>query len=297
MREKETLKQKAYRLWKAARLPEFLNKYGPKKTPGWLIYLCHLEYTAHAPAWRRAANFMADYHKKSRHWTSWQKSIGKWPAWVWHALARASVDEECTTSAIDGTGMSRSNPSQHYLKRIDREGKVSKPAQCVMLIDIEHKKFLAWRFRATPRGEKCDVPYLIQHSPVLPELVLMDKGFDSNPLHEWLREHGIWSIAPVRKGCKRGQYRKQLRDCFDWVLYWQRNIVESLISAVKRLFGSHIRARTARMQRAEVYSKFIAYNIGALTHNDFLQSLWENIIAQEQYCQHHINKMFLNAHW
>lgn len=273
MKKKETLKEKAYHLWKKAGLPKFLNKFGPKKTPCWQIYLCHLEYTAHAPAWRRASSFMEDYYGTSRHFTTWQKAIAKWPQWVWDALARASAGEEvCEIAALDGTTYSRSNPSDHYLKRIDRDSPIGKPVQDVILIDVLRRKFLSWRFRATPRGEKCDVPYLIKKSPILPELVLMDKGFDSNPLHIWLREHGIWSIAPVRKGCKRGNYRRQLRDCFDWALYWQRNLVESLISAVKRLFGSHVRARTARTQRAEINSRLIAYNIGAVFTHDFLLS-------------------------
>lgn len=273
MKKRESLEDKAYRLWKAAGLPDFLHKYGPKHTPGWLIYLCHLEYTAHAQAWRRAANFMTDYYTHSRHWTSWQKAISKWPQWVWDALAQASVgQEECQIAAIDGTTMSRSNPSQHYMKRIDREETVARPIQDIVMIDVLRRKFLSWRIRITPRGEKCDVPYLIKKSPVLPELVLMDKGFDSNPLHTWLRDKGIWSVAPVRKGCKRGNYRRQLRDCFDWTLYWQRSLVECLLSAVKRLFGSHVRARSARMQRAEISSKFIAYNIGACLFTTFYRA-------------------------
>src|SRR3989344_4189551 len=221
MKKEETLKDKAKRLWKAAGLPKFLNKYGPKKTPGWLIFLCHLEYTVHAPSWRRAMNFMVDYHEKSRHWTSWQKAISKWQQWVWDALAKASAG--------------------------------NLPCEVVM-IDVKHRKFLSWRIRAKASGEQCDVPYLIEHSSVLPELVLMDKGFDSQPLHTYLRDVGVWSVAPVRKGCAHGHYRKQLRDCFDWPLYWQRSIIECLFSAVKRLFGSHVRARTARMQRAEISS-------------------------------------------
>ena len=265
MKKKETLKQKAFGLWKKAGLPRFLNKYGPKKTPAWQVYLCHLEYTVHAPAWRRVSHFMNDYHNKPLHWTTWQKAIQKWPMWVWDALAKASIDhEECELAAIDGTGFSRTNASQHYLKRIDSEYKVKRHTQAILMVDVIQKKFLAWRFRATPRGEKVDVPYLIHRSPIAPEMVLMDKGFDSNPLHTWLREQGIFSVAPVRKNCRRGQYRKQLRDCFDYGLYWQRNIVECLIGVVKRLFGSHIRARHARMQRAEFYTKLIAYNISAI---------------------------------
>jgi transposase len=265
MKRKETLKDKARRLWKKAGLPNFFNKKGPKQTPGWLTYACHLEYTAHAPSWRRATDFMANYHHDERHYTTWNKAIGKWPQWVWDALEDASVDESvCEIAAIDGTTFSRTDASQHYLKRIDREGELSRPVQGVIMVNVQSRKFLSWRIRAKSRGEKCDVPYLIRKGPCVIKGVVMDKGFDSDPLHSFLRDKGIWSVAPVRKGCKRGRYRKELRDFFDWALYWQRNIVESLISAVKRLFGSHVRAKNARMQRAEVSSRFIAYNIGAL---------------------------------
>lgn len=264
MRKEETLVNKVKRLLRKARIPRFLNKFGPKWHPTWMFYLAHMVYTTFTHSWRRTAKFMEEYYGIKLHFNEWRRILAQWPVWVWNAIAKASVDKECETAAIDGTGVSRSNPSQHYLKRIDREDKVSRPTQCVVLVDVENRKFLAWRFRAKPRGEKCDVPYLIKQSPALPEMVLMDKGFDSNAIHDFLRKNGIWSVAPVRKGCKRGQYRRQLRDCFDWALYWQRNIVESLISALKRLFGSHIRARHARTQRAEIFSRFIAYNIGII---------------------------------
>ena len=264
MNDEEELINKVKRLVKRARLPRVLNRYGPKDHPLWQFLLCYVVYTTYCHSWRRAAKFMREFYGIDLHWTTWQKAIAKWPQWIWLALARASADiEHCKLAAIDGTTLARSNPSQHYLHRIDREDKIGRPIQQVILVDVMRRKFLASRIRARPRGEKCDVPYLIKQSPLLPDGVLMDKGFDSNPLHTWLREQGIWSVAPVRKGCKRGNYRRQLRDCFDWALYWQRNIVESMISAVKRLFGSHVRARTARMQRAEIYSRLIAYNIGA----------------------------------
>ena len=217
---------------------------------------------------------MIDYHEEKLHWTSWQRAIAKWPSMVWEALAKASAcDEPCEIAAIDGTTHARSNPSKHYLQRIASDGKVARPVQQVTMIDVQRRKFLSWRIRAEPKGEKCDVPYLIQHSSVLPELVLMDKGFDSNPLHEWLREQGIWSIAPVRKKCNKGRFRKQLRDCFDWCLYWQRNIIESMFSAIKRLYGVHLRARTWKTQRIEIYSRLIAYNI-RYKKDDLLQSLF-----------------------
>ena len=60
-----------------------------------------------------------------------------------------------------------------------------------------------------------------------------------------------------------------MRDYFDYGLYWQRNLVECLFSVVKRLFSSHIRARKAHTQRAEISAKLIAYNIGTKNTTTF----------------------------
>lgn len=273
MQDEEELIDKVKVLVRRARLPRFLNRFGPKGHPLWEFVLARLVFPVHGRTWRGTAKFMREFYKIRLHWTSWQKAVAKWPLWVWHVVGRASAgDEPCSIAAIDGTTFSRSNPSEHYLRRIDREGSIGRPVQDVVMIDVKRRKFLSWRVRATPRGEKCDVPYLIEHTPHIPKGVLLDKGFDSNPLHEWLRERDIWSIAPVRKGCKRGQYRRQLRDCFDWGLYWQRNIVEALFSAIKRIFGTHVRARTWKAQHAEISSRLIAYNIGAKLSHDFLLS-------------------------
>lgn len=270
MEKQETVIHKAKRLVRQARLPRFLNKYGPKDHPLWEFLLCRLVATTYRLSWRRAARFMQEVYGIVLHWTTWQKAIGKWPAGVLHALARASAgNEQCSLAAIDGTTFGREDPSHHYLHRIDREGLVSRPVQGVLMIDIPRRKFLALRFRARPRGEKCDVPYLLNHSPVRPDCVLMDKGFDSEPLHSFLRAEEVCSVAPVREGCEHGQLRKQLRDCFDWALYWQRSIVESMIGALKRLFGTHTRARTARGQCVDIYSRIIAYNIGLLSITTF----------------------------
>jgi transposase len=90
----------------------------------------------------------------------------------------------------------------------------------------------------------------------------MDKGFNAEWLHEWLNDHGTFSIAPVRKNCKRGKHRKLMRECMDWYLYWQRNIVESLFSALKRLFGYTIRSKLMKIVHVELFCRLIAYNLG-----------------------------------
>jgi len=64
------------------------------------------------------------------------------------------------------------------------------------MIDVKRRKFLAWRIRAKPHGEVRDVLYLMKCSPTLPNLAVMDKGYDSEPMHTSLRDIGVWSIVP-----------------------------------------------------------------------------------------------------
>ena len=60
-----------------------------------------------------------------------------------------------------------------------------------------------------------------------------------------------------------------MKECMDWQLYWQRNLAESIISALKRLFGSDVRSRKIRTQTAECFCSHIAYNIGYRPHKTF----------------------------
>ena len=127
---------------------------------------------------------------------------------------------------------------------------------------MQKRKFISANFFVKPGHEAKRIPYLHAKSPTTPETLLMDKGFDAEWLHQWLNKNGTFSIAPVRKGCRRGKHRKLMRDQFDWQLYWQRNIVESLFSAIKRLFGSTISSKHIKTQTAELFCRLIAYNIG-----------------------------------
>lgn len=207
--------------------------------------------------------FLDEYNNIKLHWTTLQKAAKRLPKALWQSLLAATIPEGgIYLAAADGTGFSRSGPSHHYLKRIDRSGPVGRPIQAITMIDVEKRKFLAGTFFAKPHGEAKRIPTLHTQSPVKPEVLLLDKGFDAEWLHQWLNENGTFSIAPVRKNCRRGKHRKLMRDCMDWCLYWQRNIVESLFSALKRLFGNTVKSQKAPMINAELFCRLIAYNIG-----------------------------------
>lgn len=263
MEAEKRLDTKIKRLLKNAGCPRWIHHMGPKKFQTWILCLGLIIKQVYRLSYRRAMKFLREFYGVNLHWTTLQKAAKRIPKSLWqNALAATIKVKTVPLAAADGTGFSRSGPSNYFLKRIDREGPVGRPVQFITIIDVEQRKFLAGCCFATPHGEAKRIPMLYKQTPVKPETLLMDKGFDAEWLHKWLNEHGTFSVAPVRKKCRKGKHRKILRDYFDWCLYWQRNIVESLFSALKRLFGSTVQSRHIKTQTAEIFCRLIAYNIG-----------------------------------
>ena len=207
--------------------------------------------------------FLDEFYRYRPHWTTLQKFRKRMPLSFWQNLLAYTVKGPIEIAAIDGTSLQRSNPSTHYLKRIDRGKNISVPIYLNAMVDVVRRKFIAVRHHIRQSGEVKDVRYLVMQVMEDIELVLMDKAYDSEKLHRYLRSIGIFSVAPVKKNWAKGQLRKQLKDCFDYALYWQRNLIECLFSALKRLFGNNLRSLSARNQRAELYLRLIAYNLNA----------------------------------
>jgi len=264
MKKENKLINKVKHLLRKAGLPRWLHHYGPKKLQLWQLSLGLLIKEVFRLSYRRAMRFLEEFYGISLHWTTLQKFRKRLPLSIWQRLLSCTVEAPIDVAAIDGTSMQRTNPSEHYLKRIDREGKNSTPIFLNAMVDVVRRKFVSIRHHAKRAGEVPDVPYLVKQSMQEIELILMDKAYDSEKLHRFLREEGIFSVAPVKKNWARGQLRKQLKECFDYALYWQRNLVESLFSALKRLFGTYLRGLTTKTQRAEIYMRLIAYNLDAM---------------------------------
>lgn len=272
MEKEERIDIKIKRLFRAAGNPRYVHHYGPKKFETWILCLGIVVKQKYQLSYRRLRRFLDEYFGIQIHWTTLQKAANRFPRYIWQSLMAATVEvESVPIAAIDGTGFSRSGPSHYYLKRIDRKETVGRPVQCIAMVDVNQRKFIAGTFFAKPHSEVRKTPTLYRQSPVHIDTILMDKGFDAEWLHQWLNKHGSFAVIPARKNCRHGKFRKLMRDCMDWYLYWQRNIVESLFSALKRLFGSTVKSRGIRTQTAELFCRLIAYNIGILSRL-FLQS-------------------------
>ena len=276
MKAKEKLVNKVKHLWQRAGLPAFLHHFGPKKFFSAELLLGLAVRELHCQTYRRTAQFLDEYYNIQLHWTTLQKAAARLPLWILQELLRVTAPAFCYTAAIDASGYARRNPSEHYLNRIDGK-RPAVPVKLSIMVDTDSRRVLAARARVRPVHDVRDVLGLVRQSAIRPFAVIMDKGYDCEPLHKRLNRLGIWSIAPTRARCRTGTHRKRLRDAFPVAEYGQRNIVEAVIKSLKQRFGGHVRGHSARTVRAELFIRMILHNLRVYISRLFLHTLVRDI--------------------
>ncbi|MBR9702770.1 IS5 family transposase [Candidatus Woesearchaeota archaeon] len=250
--------------------PKWFHHFGPKKFLLSDLVLGLAVMSLYRLSYRRASIFLDEYYELRVHWTTLQKAAKRLPLSLWQAVLVSTAPDESIAGAIDASGFSMSNPSYHYLRRID--GKLPKCSlKTSILIDIDSRRILSARVRMKARHDTRDVAGLLLQAKAKPWSIVMDKGYDSEKIHSFLDEKGVWSIAPTRKNARRGKHRRALKTSFPEEEYAHRNLVENAFMRLKTLFGGYVRSRKARNVRAEMFMKFIMYNMMSLLSRHFLQ--------------------------
>ena len=158
---------KIKRLLKAAELPEYYHYFGPKKFQTWQLCLGLVVKQVYPLSYRRTSKFLDEYYHIKVNFSTLQKAAKRLPRSFWQSLMSATIDvDEIHLAAVDGTGFSRSGPSQYFLKRIDSKRPVRRHIQAITMIDVERRKFIAGTFFAKPYGEPQRVPTLHRQCPV-----------------------------------------------------------------------------------------------------------------------------------
>lgn len=260
------LVKKLYGLFRKARIPKYLHHFGPKKYISWW----HLFILAIRPNFKGGLQAVLDtlgglgftgLPKR----TTLVKFVKRLPLWIWNIALKISANvKRSALGVIDATGISRTVASDYYQERIDRINPIKSHIKLSLYIDVKSRKILSSRLREKPVHDTKDVHYLVNKSPVLSQTNLMDKGYDDNAIHAFFREKGVYSIIPVRKNARRGRYRKEMKESFDYGMYFQRNAGEFVISSIKRKYGDYVLGRKIYSQRAEVYSRLILHNLQSL---------------------------------
>jgi transposase len=275
MKKKRTLIQKLNALFNKARIPKWLHHFGPKKylLREHLLLLFLKEKLRFS--YREIVSIAPCFGiKKIPHYTTLQKLAARLPMKIWLIILKSSIKAAWKWVAIDGTGISRTSASRYYYYRIDRIDPINKHVQLIIAVDVESRNIVGVSIRAKPVGEAKQVPAIYHQFVGKPQGIVMDKGFDSEVLHRFLRQQcHVDTLVPVRKNFSKGFYRKEMVKRVPCKQYHQRSIVESVISSIKRKFGVFVRARKITTQKSELFPRLIMHNIFLYYYDFFYRAL------------------------
>ena len=177
---------------------------------------------------------------------------------VWRVLLRhsAQLHDPSPHAALDATYYERSPTSKHYC---DRTNYRVQTIEATKLVDTETQAILDVHCTTTREGSDAEVCLqLARRYPGELLSLAADKGYDCNWLREDLRD---LDIRPLIKHCINKPYDHAHNARIEDDLYNQRSMTETVNSAVKRSYGSTVRAREWYREFREIALMCLVYNI------------------------------------
>lgn len=260
MKNNSKLFIKIQRLLREIGCPRFLHHFGPKKYELKHHILALITMQSLKLSFRRAVRWLKLFVLKVPTYSALCKSRKRIPASLWNSILRLTAGLQNKRVAIDGTGFSRTNPSFHYVKRIDRKNPVKRYAKLSALFSLDSRKFIALRVRAKPRHDIKDANYLLRQGKSMKKL-FGDSAYDAESVHEYCLKSNIQAIIKPRKDVKRGFYRKKQRKNYSEEEYHQRSLIEAGFGSLKRKYGGYVLGKRIESVRAEIYCKAISHNL------------------------------------
>lgn len=260
MKKLTKLHRKILRILKKLKQREFLHYFGPKKYKLLDHIFAFLVMQICKLSLRRVENFLTLFDVKVPTYSALCKSRKRIPQIIWNSLLKETANFESFSVAVDSTGFSRTNPSFHFVKRIDRKNPSKRFAKLSAFFDLPLRKFVALKVRVKPRHDVLDVKSLLrQVSPT--EKLFGDSAYDAEWIHEICFSKQIQTIIKPRKNVKRGFYRRKQIKNYSEEVYNQRSLIESGFGSLKRKYGGSVFGKSWKSVNSEIYCKAISHNL------------------------------------
>jgi transposase len=238
----------------------FLHHFGPKKYKLKDHLIALLLMQAYKLSLRRVESLLNMFGIKVPTYSALCKRRKKIPSIIWYRLMLLTAGLKHKNVAIDGTGFSKTNPSHHYIKRIDREEPVKNFAKLSMLYDVDSHKAIAFHVRDRRSHDMKDAKPLLRRFCRM-QCLLADKAYDAEWLHQYCFERNVQTIIPKKINIRRGRFRKKQMKNFTEEKYHQRSNIESGFSAIKRKYGGFVYSKSLASIKSEIYCKGICHNL------------------------------------
>jgi len=252
-------------LLRRANVPRWLHHFGPKKYEFYQHMLAFFIKQACKLSFRRVVKLLRDLGFDIPSYSALCKMRKRIPFWLWEKIFSLTVPQRSiAVAAIDSTTLSRSNPSWHYIKRIDRKKPIQCPLKLSSVIETNGKKILALRLRAKIVHDVRDVKYLFKRIMNHIDKLTGDTAYDAEWIHELAHERSMVTVIKPRKNVKRGFWRKKMKKHWRTRTYHRRSMIESTFGAYKHKYGASVLARAIDTQRAEVYCAATLHNLSLM---------------------------------
>jgi transposase len=239
---------------------EYLHHFGPKKFKLKHHLLALLLMQAYKLSLRRVENLLNQFGIKVPTYSALCKNRKKIPTIMWCKLMLLTSGMKHKNVAIDGTGFSKTNPSYHYIKRINSKEHVKNFAKLSMLYDIDKHKAIAFYVKNKRTNDMKDAKPLLKTYCKM-QYLFGDKAYDAESLYQYCFEHNVQTIIPKKKNIHRGFYRRKQMKNYSEEKYHQRSNIESGFSAIKRKYGGSVSGKRLTSIRTEIYCKGICHNL------------------------------------
>ena len=182
-------------------------------------------------------------------------------------ICKVLLPREIKLTAIDGTAFDSWQRSRHYEKRVGEASIPHMPyAKSNLFIDVKTQIILDFDFVLSHEHDVKGAERIFKRFSMQETIVLADKGYDSEKLHEIVRIRGGILYAPVRERDKRslqqkpkGKYR---RECLKLPEFMgMRSINETVNSVLKRTQIHFLRSKKDFMKKREFGWNIVLYNI------------------------------------
>jgi len=257
MKKRDKQLNKLRRLLRRLGQPRWLHRYGPKTYDLADHVRALVLKTAGQFSYRRTVYWLRQLGIWCPSKSALQATAQKLPSGLWARLVALTAGPP-HVAAVDSTGFARTNPSYHYLRRIDGTWPQI-PIKLSATFDTRRKKFCATRIRVLPAHDVRDAPHLLRQTR--PTILVGDKAYNSEALYRLADAQGTLLMSPPKRGVRRGHARRRLQRRFRLRTYRRRAMIEAGFSSLKRKFGPAVRAKRVRTIRTELYLRLLCHNL------------------------------------